>query len=99
MTPLPNQMPVSIRAPREGGRWAVTLLVACQKQFQSAPPVKGGDGVAKGFKVVLGVSIRAPREGGRFAAISSALRFARVFQSAPPVKGGDLIPDPASDVC
>ena len=57
-------------------------------QFQSAPPVKGGDSSCKCENHVPKVSIRAPREGGRLIA-AFLPTISALFQSAPPVKGGD----------
>ena len=54
---------VSIRAPREGGDVS-RLDVGVERQFQSAPPVKGATLEPSDFKLLFGVSIRAPREGG-----------------------------------
>ena len=82
---------VSIRAPREGGRFGRGRAFAIMRIVSIRAPREGGrftEADNEGF--VGSVSIRAPREGGR---CSTTIRSTapEKFQSAPPVKGGDAM--------
>ena len=74
---------VSIRAPREGGDLRDAEVEAKEKQFQSAPPVKGAITDHAGDENWRTVSIRAPREGGDHCFRSVCVSF-ESFNPRPP---------------
>ena len=72
-----------------GGDLETVRAMQEYEQFQSTPPVRGGDSHgAEAVLLALDISIHSPRAGGRRMYIGR-LALSCQFQSTPPVRGGD----------
>ena len=85
------QHAVSIRAPRERGRRVQHALPQTCRRFQSAPPVRGGDGLARRAigHVRACFNPRPPCEGAT-RCVSVSTQSPTCFNPRPPCEGATL---------